>query len=169
MRQIRNGVFETNSSSMHSLVIRSDEVIEGDIYLTQDEIDKEVKLYMHKKDTFNDFEKDWYFGRAPFMIMSSFVEKWKYAYSSYAYDESKQDELVKLLKELSPQVKKFVPPEYCGTDDALLDSWLKKANIDLKEFLTNKKYIIICDGDEYCIWEDMKKSGIIDTAAFEEI
>ena len=44
----------------------------------------------------------------------------------------------------------------------LLTNFLKEKNIDLKEFLTNKKYIIIVTGDEYTTWPDMKRSGLID-------
>jgi hypothetical protein len=50
-----------------------------------------------------------------------------------------------------------------GTDDSMLGSWLKQANIDLVEFLTNKNIIVICDGDEYCIWSDMKNMGLVNT------
>ena len=39
----------------------------------------------------------------------------------------------------------------------------------MKEFLTNKKYNIICDGDEYLVWEDMINSGIIDKNEIEGV
>ena len=37
------------------------------------------------------------------------------------------------------------------------------------EFLTNKNIIVICDGDEYQIWSDMKKLGILNTDNFTTI
>ena len=43
----------------------------------------------------------------------------------------------------------------------LLKKFIKKKGITLKEFLTNKKYVIVIDGDEYCDWKRYKKSGII--------
>ncbi len=43
----------------------------------------------------------------------------------------------------------------------MLPKWLKDADISLIEFLTNKNIIVICDGDEYCIWTDLKKLGLI--------
>ena len=55
-----------------------------------------------------------------------------------------------------------------GTDDNCLKGWLKKLNISLIEFLTNKNIAVICDGDEYCIWEDMKKIGLVKEENFEK-
>lgn len=46
-------------------------------------------------------------------------------------------------------------------DIILLGIFLKKENISLEEFLINKKYVVICDGDEYCVYDDMKKAGLI--------
>ena len=50
----------------------------------------------------------------------------------------------------------------------LLKNFIKDKGISLKEFLTNKKYIIIVDGDEICDWEKYKASGIIDLDNIEE-
>lgn len=46
----------------------------------------------------------------------------------------------------------------------LLKGFLKNEGISLKEFLTNKKYVIIIDGDEYDYWERYKRSGLINTS-----
>ena len=43
------------------------------------------------------------------------------------------------------------------TDSTLLERFLKKENISLEEFLTNRKYIIVIDGDEYCVFETLKE------------
>ena len=43
----------------------------------------------------------------------------------------------------------------------LLTNFLKDKGISLKEFLTNKKYTIIVDGDEYDTYRRMKNSGFI--------
>lgn len=50
----------------------------------------------------------------------------------------------------------------------LLMNFLKKKNISLKEFLTNKRYIIVCDGDEYYTWNRYKNSGMIDKSIIVE-
>ena len=43
----------------------------------------------------------------------------------------------------------------------LLKNFLKDKGIDLKEFLTNKRYVIVIDGDEYCDFSKYLKSGLI--------
>lgn len=43
----------------------------------------------------------------------------------------------------------------------LLHSFLQKENITLEEFLTNKKYCIVIDGDEYHEWTKMKNTVLI--------
>ena len=45
----------------------------------------------------------------------------------------------------------------------------KKHNIDFVEYLTNPNIIVICDGDEYQVWNDMKKLGVIATDNIKEI
>ena len=56
-------------------------------------------------------------------------------------------------------------PHITGIDHqsmGLLTQFLIKEGISLKEFLLNKKYIIIEDSDEVCLWSEMKASGLID-------
>lgn len=50
---------------------------------------------------------------------------------------------------------------YGYVDEDILTPFLKEEGISLKEFLTNKKYFVIVDGDEYCIWRSIKKTGVI--------
>lgn len=51
----------------------------------------------------------------------------------------------------------------------LLKSFLEREHITLRDFLLNKKYIIIITGDEYDDWENLKRSGLInkDNIIFE--
>ena len=46
-------------------------------------------------------------------------------------------------------------------DENILSGFLEKEGITLEEYLTNKKYIVIQDGDEYCYWLDMKETGLV--------
>jgi len=50
----------------------------------------------------------------------------------------------------------------------VLKNFLKKKDISLKEFLSNKKYKIIIDGDEYWAWESLKRTGLIDLSQIVE-
>lgn len=175
MIQIRNNCFESNSSSSHSLVITKGETN----YYTPEEAYKELYWIDKNDGTWNPSD-DLYFGRSPFQVLSTFKDKLRYAYACAPLRKGRMkksgyegywSEYYKVTR----VVKKFFGDEFIfngldpykkrhlsiGTDDCMLPGWLKKANIDLIEFLTNKNIIVICDGDEYCIWTDMKKLGLI--------
>ena len=180
MRQVRKNTFETNSSSSHSLVLMKGKVE----HYTPEEAWEEVE-YSCKYDDgwFNPWDT-LYFGRHPFQVLSTFKDKLRYAYacaptrrrgiSKKGYTKFEHE-----YYKVSNQVRKFLPQwkglakekrrDSIGTDDCCLSSWLKKTNISLIEFLTNKNIIVICDGDEYQIWSDMKKLGILNTANFTTI
>lgn len=175
MKQIRRNVFETNSSSSHSLVITTDnehytrEEINKNFYMT----DGIVKLW----------ESSLEFYRSPFDMLVTFKDKLRYAIAS------SNGNLVDQCRELcckyvdgfvdfefdtkdyvwDSEVKDYVEtddpiPNYGGTDDYQIEGWLKKYNVSLEEFLTNKRYIVVVDGDEYAIYDHIKKSGLFDTS-----
>lgn len=221
--QIRQGVFETNSSSMHSLTVMkrddtytSEEIME-DIYLYEDDIDgKHIYEWCIDGGSLE-------FGRSPFRVLSSFVDKWLYACASLVVDY--KDDVYNQLENLAfkyirklnkitlPTVVEHIPDKddkrFCNNDfykkygktedelieylDAqekiwdmeieywktskgywcfdkpytgrvdldILSGFLEAENITLEDFLINKKYVVIQDGDEYCYWDDMKKSGLV--------
>ena len=168
MKQIRLNVFETNSSSSHSLVIRSNKLmteLNESTYFTHDEMLD--SLWQIEDGEYQSLGEDWCFGRSPFRALDTFELRFQYAYANYCYDDNKLNELIELLKKLVPEVKFIKRPEYTGVDEPYLSSWLEANNISLEEFLTNKKYIVIQDGDEYCIWNDLVQSGLIDTKALD--
>lgn len=49
----------------------------------------------------------------------------------------------------------------------MLSGFLKKENISLEEYLTNKRYVVIQDGDEYGCFKDMKRSGLVNMDAID--
>lgn len=61
---------------------------------------------------------------------------------------------------------------HIGTIDhqsaGMLKRFLEQKGISLKEFLLNKKYVIIIDGDEYNKWEELKRSGVINLQSIKE-
>lgn len=170
MIQIRRNTFETNSSSSHSLVIMTDKIIKEtgeDLYLTHDEMLE--SLHRVSRGVYKPWNNNWYFGRSPFRPLNTFEWKLQYTYANCREDKDKIKEVTNILKELVPEIKKVSIPEDCGVDDVELFGWLEKYNISLKEFLTNKKYVIIQDGDEYCIWKDLINCGLIDKRAIENM
>ena len=55
----------------------------------------------------------------------------------------------------------FEKPYTGYVDEDILSGFLEKENISIEEFLLNKRYVVIQDGDEYCYWQDIKDTGLI--------
>lgn len=221
-RQIRRCVFETNSSSMHSLVVMKkantyskDEILDG-FYLFDDKETGEEDCVWKIRD--DDLE----FGRSPFRSLGTFHDKWLYACASLVseYKDDIYNELEKIALQHVPGLKRIELPltiehiadknnenfqdddyyqkygktedelkkyleqkendwgieinywesngywrfekPYAGyVDEDMLSGFLKKEDISIEEFLMNKRYVVIQDGDEYCYWEDIKDTGLI--------
>lgn len=175
MKQIRRNVFETNSSSSHSLVITTD-----DEHYTREEINKD--FYM-TDGIVRLWESSLEFYRSPFDMLVTFKDKLRYAIASS--NGNLVDECREICKKYvdgfidfefdtkdyvwDSEVKDYVEadepvPNYGGTDDYQIEGWLKSYNVSLEEFLTNKRYIVVVDGDEYQIFDHIKKSGLFDTS-----
>ena len=220
-RQIRLSVFESNSSSMHSLCVTKN----NDKY-TPEEIAEDFWMYSDKETgeeycVWEPYKWNMRFERSPFKVLANFRDKWLYACASCEYMDDRYKELVALAKKYVPGLKKIVLPTKCvtiydknnpenkdddwkqkigkteeefikileekalkwgddhidywknrngnfcywepdtGYTESCVDDFLKRENITLEEFLTSKKYIMICDGDEYCVWDDLKKAGLV--------
>lgn len=175
MRQIRQSVFETNSSSSHSLVIKKT----GNYYT-----DEELRYHIYLKDDgtwdiWDDGDLD--FGRAPFRCLATFESKVRYAIAALcAYNHDRFSEIEEAVMEAIPEITKIKLPVarrwgydknevyYGYRDEDILSPFLRDNCIPLKEFLTNKKYVVIVDGDEYCIWDDLKDSGLVNLDEIEK-
>ena len=221
-RQIRRCVFETNSSSMHSLVVMKkastyskDEILDG-FYLFDDDTTGEKDCVWKIRG--DDLE----FGRSPFRALGNFHDKWLYACASLVkeYKDGMYNQLEQIALNYVQGLKKIILPlitesiadkedkkfknneyyqEYGKTEDELveylmqkekdwnmeisyyksngyfcfdepytgyvdeniLSGFLQKENITIEEFLLNKRYVVIQDGDEYCYWQDIKDTGLI--------
>ena len=199
-RQVRRNVFETNSSSMHSLVIKKESA-----YFTDEEARNGI--YINENGKINLGFEDIYFGRSPFQVLYTLVDKAKYVLASMCiykddavYEEVKNvihsyiSEFIDFETELEThsystiinteeEIRKwFGDGNYIkkdgrwivwghklgGVDEDILSSFLEKENITITEFLKNKRYIVIVDGDEYCVYKDMKRSGLVNTDNIEK-
>lgn len=161
--QIRQGVFETNSSSMHSLCILNHS-------------DKNIDTHTNEIDEngtwkFEEGELDFY--RYPFRFLHTFEGKVKYAIANY---ESNYESIILISDIVKKYNPNFVRFEFAkshgridtgGTDDYALNSWLENNNITLEEFLINPRYAVICDGDEYCTFDKLIDLGLINKSKFE--
>lgn len=166
-RTIRKGTFETNSSSMHSLVITKKENV-----ITQKELEED--LYISKDGEISIWNgDDLYFDRAPFKMLTQPLEKLEYLVASNSDNPKEIKRLIGVFKKLYPKVKEIkFPHDYGSTSPfygevdhqskGFVTSFIKENGISEEDFIKNNKYIIIIDGDEYCEWEKVKKSGLID-------
>jgi hypothetical protein len=174
MIQIRDNTFETNSSSSHSLIITDfdgkytpEEMMKG-IYLWND---KETRMY----------ENNLEFYRSPFSLLATFESKSRYAIASSQGHLA--DEVEKIWHKYIPNFNGFKfdmkteeydydkkewvdldepKPIYGGTDDYQIEGWLKSYNVSLEDFLTMRRYMVVCDGDETHEWYHILDSGLVD-------
>lgn len=164
MINIRNGVFETNSSSSHSICINNN----------RPEITVDLSKFIDEHGMWPLMEYDLTFYRHPFRVLTTPESKIKYAIACTAYLGTQSNEFKRIeetVHELEPNFEHFVfmrnsqwdcnKPNMGGTDDAILFPWLKEHNVDLKTFISDSRYFVVCDGDEYNIFEDLIRTGII--------
>lgn len=174
MIQIRDNTFETNSSSSHSLIIT-----DFDGKYTSEEMMKNIYLW-------NDNEKRMYesnleFYRSPFSLLATFESKSRYAIASS--NGRLANEVEKIWYKYIPNFNGFrfdmkteeydydkkewvdldePKPVYGGTDDYQIEGWLKSYNVSLEDFLTMRRYMVVCDGDETREWYHILDSGLMD-------
>lgn len=199
-RQIRRGVFETNSSSMHSLVVKKKSE-----YFTEEEV--KDAIYVNDDGMIHIYHDDMYYGRSPFQVLISVKDKAFYVLASMCKhkDDEIYNEVCETIRSYIPEFKDFdlsfrsdtyskkyyteesmernlgegnyvdVGTQYVGwgyevgsVDEDILTGFLEKENISIAEFLKNKRYIVIVDGDEYCIYKDMKHCGLINKDEIEK-
>lgn len=164
MIQIRRSTFETNSSSQHSIVVSKKPFNTNEYFKSFIESlhDGELFVYHHELQ----------YGRNPFQLLATFEEKLYYAMSVfYDRDLDIRKHIFEVCKSVAPEFTNFtfkyrnkqyvddvdkMCDGYC--DDDILRIYLNKNNITIEEFLLNPKYIVIVDGDEYCIWESIKSA-----------
>ena len=69
-----------------------------------------------------------------------------------------------MYNDRSVNVKSLDLPYFGYVDhesSSLLQDFLDEQKISLEKFLVNKKYLVVVDGDEYCEFEKLLNSGII--------
>lgn len=173
MFSIRNNVFETNSSSSHSIVMTKANTA------TQNKIDPGWKI----RDgilSFKYWSEDLEFGRAPFDILADWFGRLRYAIASYG--ENHIDDIREICQKHIIGFKDFNFPVNEYSDDekeinygyvdhqssGLLQHFLDENNISLEDFIFNDKFIVIIDGDEYQVFNRMMEANIINKDFIEK-
>ena len=160
--QIRQGVFETNSSSQHSLCVMKrdnkytpEEILE-DIYLCKDRETGEEHC------VWEIWENNLIFGRSPFRAIGTFVDKWYYACASLVHDYNGNiyKELVDIALKYIPGLKKIKLPttiDCCANKnhelnkDSVYAQEYGKTEEEFNEYLEQKEKDWGIDTIEY--WE----------------
>lgn len=184
MKQItRNSTFETNSSSMHSLVISKK---------AKPYKDWENKLcyYDHEFELFGCCDTTT-FERHPFEVLSTPKDKLRYYvahYVGFKKEKERLKEVEDLVHELTGCPKKKIklytneleswrsdgPVKsygWAGINDTGEDvfDYIEKNNISLKEFILDPRYTVVVDGDEYQEFKKLFEKGLIDIDNIEYI
>ena len=180
MFQIRKNVFETNSSSSHSLCILKENKPLG-------EVDSNWRVDGNGILRFYD-EDDLQFGRWPFRILNNWYNRLCYALASYADDKQKRKEITEICRKHIEFFVDFKFPKNPWWDEdkdpieeqyfygcvdhqsmSLLSSFLQTHNVSLEDFIFNNKYLVIIDGDEYNYFDKLQNLPIWNAKAVEEI
>jgi len=187
MFNIRRSVFETNSSSMHSLVI-----VKKPKPYTKDELNLFTYNGEYEFNLFYDRE-DANYERAPYRVLRTPLDKLKY-YSAYILGTcnklDKIDEIKNFINQQTGIDQENINLEhvethytrsgkeietrdygYVSSNDSGEDvfDFVKRKNIDWKDLILNPKYVIIVDGDEYKLFKALFESNILDANDFEDI
>jgi hypothetical protein len=108
-------------------------------------------------------EGDIYFGRSPFRVLGTPEGKARYA---LARAHSKNiDEILTIMQEIYPEMTGIELPKDEYSDDGIargyVDDWgVIPDDLSTRDLILNKKYVIISDGDEYCVWSNFKKTPL---------
>lgn len=168
MIKIRNGCFETNSSSSHAMIMMKEDkpfsqtfnpdrwLFNGTIVIWGDDLE---------------------FGRTPFEVLTDWFHRMCYAIASYGKDgfeeiESLLYKRIDGLKEIEFSNYETEYSKYGYVDhqsDGLLQAFLKEHNISLEDFIFNDRYMVVIDGDEYRVFKDMLDAGLINKPDIEVI
>ena len=195
--KIRKGAFDCNSSSMHSLVVTkensyyTEEEARKGIYVDKDGMIRpydmefgrspfKVLSTLYEKALYTlasmcRYKDDKVYTEVCLAIYD-YVQEFKDFKLDFSAESHREDyyteEKMKEYYGEGNYIKKenhWITWEYNTgyVDEDILSGFLKKENITITEFLKNKRYIVIVDGDEYCIYKDMKKCGLINTDNIE--
>ena len=173
MINIRKGVFETNSSSSHSIVLMNDDKpadkkIDADWRVNEDGV---MDFW---------FEDDLNFGRTPFDLLTDWYGRLRYAIASNGYRPEKLDELrevcrkrIKNFKDFKFKEDRWEHGEYHGYVDhqslGLLDAALDTFDTNIEDFIFNDKFIVVIDGDEYCVFNTLMHTGMFNKESVKDI
>lgn len=196
MINIRRNCFETNSSSMHSLVVSR-------IIKPYSKEELALGYSDWRKERNQDFDlwewieaNDMIFERSPFQVLRTPVEKLRYytAYTLGNYKKPKKSDIkkiedfvmkqtgitnrkkIKLYKEDTEwykpkKLRKNITYGAVYSNDTGEDPmhYVERKGITMEDLILNPKYTIVVDGDEIQYFKALFEAGIIDADNLEDI
>lgn len=185
MIKIRSGVFETNSSSTHSIAVRNG----MHQHITSIEEAKREDEDLVVKDGYivieSDTELEFGWG---FDIFDTFYKRLLYAIAStcrvFMNDDDKYeveglDEIVSVVHEIFPEIVGIkLPMDYYDETKVSVgyvdhqsygtyQEFVNENDMSMKEFLANKDVMLIIDNDNSDHFGDIVRSGVFNMDAFE--
>lgn len=169
MIKIRNGCFETNSSSSHAMIMMKEDQPLPQMF--------NPDRWMGDNGILSIWEDDLEFGRFPFDVLTDWYKRMCYAIASYGENGFKEIESLLYkrldgLKEVKFWGNETKYSKYGYVDhqsNGLLQEFLKEHNISLEDFIFNDRYMVVIDGDEYRVFHDMFDAGLINKPEIEII
>ena len=178
MLYIRKGVYETNSSSSHSIVMTKNDKPSATI---GDSGMIDAGWRVDEKGVMDFwYENDLEFGRAPFELLTDWYGRLRYAIASYSGDQEKINEIEEICRcriagftRFKFKEDKWENGEYRGYIDhqsmGVLDAALKKYNVSIDNFIFDDRFIVVIDGDEYRVFETLMETDLFRKEAVEDI
>jgi hypothetical protein len=116
-------------------------------------------------------EGDISFGRSPFRVLGTPEGKARYALASK--NSNNIDEVLAIMHEVYPEMKSIELPKDEYSDDGICHGYCDDYSyiidgIPLRDFILNKKYVVISDGDEYCIWSNFKETPLFNREEYPD-
>ena len=173
MIYIRKGVFETNSSSSHSIVMTKADKPIKDMVNPDWHVDNDGVMDFW-------YEPDLDFGRSPFDLLTDWYGRLRYCIAYYGNNNEKLKEIEDICYKRIAGFKGFKfrqdrwdKTEYHGYVDhqscGVLDAALSKFDVSIEDFIFNDRFIVVIDGDEYCVFNTLTKTDMFNPKAVENI
>lgn len=178
--QIRNSVFETNSSSMHTLAIKKNHH-----KLTEEDLKHEycgISIGSNGVTHLFDFECSQY-DTESFIPIYRIYDKIKYIIYRKSLRAKSQEELIKWIEEnIYPVIKKYYPKFvkinidgfdcdsiYNKDKEDYLIQYLKDNNISIEDFITDTSYCVFTDTDNDSVLFDLMRVEIFHEDDYDKL
>lgn len=156
---VRQGVFETNSSSSHSFCIKNN------TYGDMADYTASVVECLDENGVWDIFAEDFCFGRSPVRLIKTLADKVRYAMCDTGFE---LEDIEDALKSIVPEFVRFGDTMYDEYSSVFLSSMLRNNGVTLEQFLSSPSFFVVQDGDEYNIFSAINELGILAIDTIDE-